>query len=239
MHHGASYEQLLATASADEAVVGIVLVGSRVVAGFATERSDHDVYVILSRDDDRYAFVHGAAVETIPVTLDAFRTYALPGSGSEWDRPAFLNARVEIDKLNGEIGRLVARKARLEEDEARSLAAESLDAYINALYRSLRNGDAGRWTEGHLDAAESIPPLLTALFALERRVRPYNKWLMWELAAAPLPIDRVLERAEEILRTGDPAVQRGVFRDVEPIARARGISGIIDGWEPDLAYLRG
>jgi hypothetical protein len=41
-------------------------------------------------------------------------------------------------------------------------------------------------TEAHLDAAESVSPLLTALFAIHERGRPFNKFLRWELAEDPL-----------------------------------------------------
>ena len=53
------------------------------------------------------------------------------------NRPTFLRTRVDLDRLDGEIERLVARKARLDPEEARGIAAAALDDYVNSLYRSL------------------------------------------------------------------------------------------------------
>jgi hypothetical protein len=49
---------------------------------------------------------------------------------------------------------------------------------------------------------------------------------------------RRLEAAEAIRATGDPDAQRALFRDVERLARERGHGATIDGWEPDLDFLR-
>ncbi len=133
-------------------MVGVVLSGSRGAGVFVTDRSDFDVFVVTREPDDRWAFVYGSAVEMVALTLDAFETYALPGGHDAWNRPAFLYAKVEIDRLDGAIGRIVERKRRLTPDEATPIAAESLDDYINALLRSLRNLEAGRELEGRLDA---------------------------------------------------------------------------------------
>ncbi len=233
------YRAFLASAAADENVVGVVLSGSRGAGAFVTDRSDFDVFVIERAVDDRWQFVHGAAIEMVPLALDAFATYALPGSSAAWNRPAFLYARVEIDKLDGEIERMVDRKRRLTTDESLALAREALDDYINSFYRSLKNLEGGRDLEGRLDAAESIAPLLTAVFAMAGRVRPFNKWLAHELRREPLAIEGFLERIDRVRRDADPAEQRALFRDVERLARAGGHGAVVDGWEPDVAWLRG
>jgi hypothetical protein len=233
------YREFLAAATDDKNVVGVVLSGSRGAGAFVTARSDFDVFVIVLAADDRWRYVHGAAIEMVPLTLEAFETYALPGSSAAWNQPAFLYARVEIDKLDGEIERIVDRKRRLTSDESLALARDALDDYINSLYRSLRNLEADRDLEGRLDAAESISPLLTAAFALDGRVRPFNKWLGRELDRQPLAMEGLLERVDRVRREADPAEQRALFRDVELLARARGHGATVDGWEPDVAWLRG
>ena len=233
------HREFLARASADPNVVGVVLVGSRGAGTFVTERSDYDAFVIVRKPSDRWPFVHGSPIETVELTLERFETYALPGDRAAWNRPAFLFASVELDKLEGEVGRIVDRKRRLTPHEARTLVDEALDDYINDLYRSLRNLEAGRNLEGRLDSADTIPPLLTTAFALDGRVRPFNKWLLHDLAREPLPIGDIAGDADRIHRDPSPAVQRGVFLRVEAHARARGHGPVIDSWEPDLAWLRG
>ena len=173
--------------------------------------------------------------------LEEFRTHGLPGSGSssEWNRPTFLHVRVEIDKLDGEIRRLVDEKAQLRPDEARTIAVEALDGYINMLLRSLRNGEAGRAVAARLDATESIPFLLTALFAFDGRVRPFNKWLEYQVQRQPLSFPDIPARADALVRRPTLAAQRRLFRDVERLARERGFGAEVDLWEPNVAWLRG
>ena len=220
-------------------MVGVVLSGSRGAGVFVTDRSDFDVFVITRDADDRWPFVYGSAVEMVALTLDAFETYALPGGRDAWNRPAFLFANVEIDRLDGAIGRIVERKRRLTPDEAKAIAGESLDDYINTLFRSLRNLEAGRELEGRLDAAETIPPLLTTAFALEGRVRPFNKALRYDLEREPLAIDGLVERVDRVRRDGDAGEQRALFRDMERLARAGGHDAVVEGWEPNVGWLRG
>jgi hypothetical protein len=233
------YRAFLESAATDANVVGVVLSGSRGAGVFVTDRSDFDVFVVTREPDERWAFVYGSAVEMVATTLDSFETYALPGGRDAWNRPAFLYANVEIDRLDGAIGRIVERKRRLTPDEAKTIAAESLDDYINSLLRSLRNLEAGRELEGRLDATESIPPLLTTAFALEGRVRPFNKWLRHDLEREPLAIEGLLDRIDRVRRYGDPADQRGLFRDMERLARAGGHGAVVESWEPNVGWLRG
>ena len=118
-------------------------------------------------------------------------------------------------------------------------AAEPLDGYINSYYRSAKNARAGLELAALLDAQESIPHYLDFVFAAHGRIRPYNKWLEWESQEHPLPVALDLARLERIARTGDLDEQRALFRDTEALARSLGHGATIDGWEPDVAWLRG
>ncbi len=166
------------------------------------------------------------------------------GSETEWDRYSYVHAQVVIDKLNGRIAELVAEKGRLSADEARTIAEHALDAYINSYYRSASNLRDGLLLAAHLDAADSIPPLITALFAFQQRVRPFDKFLSWELERLPLDrgawsAGRLLPRLETIIATGDVSEQQRLFRDVEQLGRTYGFGKLVDGWEPELAWLSG
>jgi len=242
----AEFARILEAARADKRVVGLLLGGSRGKdPAYVTERSDYDVYVIVADDaarDEygrRFPSAHGDPVEVIVATLDSFRTHALPGSGSEWNAYTFAHLTPLIDRLDGEIARLAEEKARRDPDTAAPL----LDAYINSYYRAAKNQRDGRPLEAHLDAAESIAWLLDFLFAACGRVRPYNKWLAWELRTHPLPKpwseDRLVPAVAAVLWSGDLRAQQELFRDVERFARSRGCRDVVDGWQPDLAWLRG
>jgi hypothetical protein len=85
--------------------------------------------------------------------------------------------------------------------------------------------------------------LLTTLFAIEGRVRPFNRFLRWELETFPLPgaewsADVLLPRVQAIVAIGRIEDQAALLRDVEALARAHGLGSVIDGWEPDVAWLR-
>ncbi|MEX1357713.1 MAG: hypothetical protein WD981_03725 [Gaiellaceae bacterium] len=234
----ASFEELLREAQADPDVVGVVLGGSRGKGALLTERSDHDVYVIV-RDEARLApHRRGEPVEVVTMTLAEFREHALPGSPTAWNAYTFAHVTPLVDKLGGEIAELMAAKSRVDP----ASAAGPLDAYVNCYYRSAKNARDGHPLEAQLDAAESVPYFLEFLFRVFGRVRPYNKWLRWELEnhslESPWRADELLPRLERIL-AGDEAEQQALFRDVERLARSRGLGEVIDGWEPDVPFLRG
>ena len=97
----------------------------------------------------------------------------------------------------------------------------------------------------HLDAADAASHLLDALFALRGRLRPWSKYLRWELESEPLAAgaawraDVFLDRLESMLREPSPAAQQQLFRDVEELARSAGHGPVLDTWGPSLSLLRG
>jgi predicted nucleotidyltransferase len=241
----AEYGALLDRGSDDERVVGLVVYGSRAAGPFAQDVSDVDVFVVVQgepTDAEDWQTAHGSPVETWVISLDEFRRHALPGEPYAWNRPALIRARVDLDKLDGEIGRIVDRKRRLEPDEASALVDSAIDATFNSMLRAVRNLESGRLLGGRMDALEALQPLLTVVFALESRVRPFNKWLVFELAEEPLrtlAFGDLVDRLEGYL--ADPSTEhvRDAFRMIEDAARAAGHGAIVDSWEPDLAWFRG
>jgi hypothetical protein len=229
-----TYDELLEVARGRDDVVGLYVFGSRGRDFMVDERSDWDVCVVLADDNAREAFgaefpyVHGSQVEIVTATLDELRN--LP---SEHGRYAGAHARIELDKT-GELAALVADMESLPAGTRDAVVREALDGYINQTYRSLRYGT-------RFDAVEAIPYALRTIFALENRVRPYNKYLEWELRHHPLAdwgADELLPLLDRVL-TGEPAAQRELFKQIEPPARRDGFGDVVDGWEPDVAWLRG
>ena len=220
-------EPLLEEARADENVVGLVVFGSRGKGAFVTEHSDWDVFVVVREKRDDRPFQRGGAVETVELTLDELRNQP------HWQRYALAWIEPQLDKT-GEVATALRDAVRVDPQSA----AEPLDGYVNMLYRSLKNARIGLELASLLDAQESIPWFLEFVFAAHGRLRPYNKWLAWELETHPLPWND-LPRLERIARTGDLGEQRALFREVEAMARAQGHARVIDGWEPDVGWLRG
>lgn len=236
----------VARAAADPDVLGLVLSGSQVHDGMPTVHSDHDLHVVLRERDasplselDRFRSAH---LDLVVVTLAEFRRRGLPGDPAAFSRYSYVHARVLLDRLDGEIATVLDRKRALDPDEAHTAVAGYLDAYVNQTYRSLKSYRDGRDAMGHLDAAESVPYALEVLFALHRRVRPYNKYLRWELERQPLGEDRwsagrLLPLLRRILADGDPHTQRALFGDIARAARAAGHGEVLDSWGDDLRLL--
>lgn len=69
-------------------------------------------------------------------------------------------------------------------------------------------------------------------------MRPFNKYLRHELERRPLPTVG-LGAIARIAREATPDAQRFIFRDLESRARDVGFGSIVDGWDPDVSWLRG
>jgi len=230
-----SFDELLSVAHARDEVIGLYVFGSRGREFMVDERSDWDVCAVLRDADARRAFeaefplVHGSRVEIVTATLDELR-----GATDEHGRYAGAHARIEIDKTGGELTRVVEQFELLPAGTRDAVVRDALDGYINQTYRSLRY-------DTRLDAVEAIPYALRTIFALADRVRPYNKYLEWELRHHPLggwDADILLPLLDRVL-TGEPAALRELFNLIEPAARGEGFGDVVDGWEPDVRWLRG
>lgn len=239
------FRELLAYAEETEDVLGLYVFGSRGWPdGLADDASDYDVGVVLRDDADldafdaRWPYVHGAAVEVTRATLSQLRAHGEPDTASAWARPLYAEVDLRLDK-SGEVAALLEEKRELPAGAREKLARNTLDAYVNATYRSLRHRLVGAGTGARLDAAESVPPLLTFLFALEGRVRPFNKYLEQELRDRPVAGGQITIDDVTALLEGDPRRQRTIFRTVEELAKEQGFEDVIAAWEPDVAWLRG
>lgn len=232
-----------------EDLLGLVLSGSA-GRGIATERSDVDVYVVLTDEGmGQRETVRSPAVDEIPVPLSELM--AVPSFGTEgwWFRWSFAWAPVLLDRTSGRIPTALRRQAAVTPDEAEAILIEHdrLDGWVNYAYRALKNDGDGRHIERRLDAAESMPWLLDVIFTLAGRVRPYHKYLPWELLAHPLPDWRAEELMSLLTATldGDPHAIRATFRRVEPLCHAFDdrrpgpkLGSIIDDWGDELDLLR-
>ncbi|MGW1280924.1 hypothetical protein ACWD4V_28750 [Streptomyces tsukubensis] len=243
------YAALLNRVRRDRRVLGLVLTGSRTREELATEHSGYDVYLVVedaARSDTLPAALirPDVLINVMVLPLAEFRVHALPGSGTEWNRYAFAHAKVEMDTADGLIGDLVAAKGTLGRDESAVLAPEQLDAFLSSAYRSLKGDRDGQPLATGLDAAEAVPYFLSYVFAAHNRVRPYNKYLAWELRHHPLSrpewsAERLLPLLGEVLGPQGPAAIRRLVTELEPHARAWGHGPVFDAWGDDLPLLRG
>lgn len=230
-------------------LLGLVLSGSA-GRGVATERSDLDVYVVLTergmhgRDASR-----STTVDEIPVTLTDLERVPAFGTGGWWFRWSFAWAPVLLDRTEGRLQSALHRQATVTPEEAVTILVDHdrLDGWLNFAYRALKNDRDERRLEGRLDATESVPWLLDVVFTLAGRVRPYNTYLPWELSRHPLPDWSAAELLALLSATldGDPSAIRATFQRVEALCATfdgrrhePALTPIIDGWEDELELLR-
>jgi hypothetical protein len=175
-------------------------------------------------------------VDIVPIRLDSFADYAPIGSEMEWSRYSFAHITAVFDKSGGDVQATLAAMEFIAPDVAPRVADKHLDDYLNSTYRSVKNGRDGDDQAGMLDAAESLPALLGFLFALDRRVRPYNKFLRWELQHHLLPQLpwEVPEFVEMLLATarGDTESRRRLLDGTVKVAREQGHEAVLDSWSP-------
>lgn len=208
----------------DPTILGLVLSGSA-ARGMATERSDVDVYVV--RDDGAERKIsHSPAIDEIPCSIADLEHVDRHGTGGWYFRWSFAYAQVLRDLTGGRIAEAVRRQATVDDAEQRWVLVDQdrLDGYVNFAYRALKNHRDGRLLEARLDAAESVSWLLHVVFTLAGRLRPYNKYLPWELREHPLPVaewsaEAFLPEIERIV-AGDPGALRRTFAVVDREVRA-------------------
>lgn len=232
--------------STNPAVCGVILTGSHAL-GLATPHSDYDLLVIAADGAE-----HGlkteerrdAVLDVGVMPMRELAVHAMPGSGSEYGRYTFVHAQVLHDVTGGQIGELVDRKRTLSSAEVNDLAPGALDGFLNSTYRSLKDSRDGYPNAARLDAATAVPGYLTYVFALHHRVRPYNKYLAWELDQEPLDGPQwqkvhLLGLLDGVLSHDPSTALHQLVNELEPPARAAGHGNVLDAWGDDLKLMRG
>lgn len=235
------YADILNECEKDPDVLGLFLGGSRGKdKSFVTSDSDMDVYVIVSDDaseklkekilsygsDDFEIWVH---------TLSQFSVYAAWGGDRQWERYNFSHNKAVIDKT-GNIQKMMDEKGIMPMEVQKTVIEDALDSYINQVYRSAKYYRDGNNLSAYLDATESLPLLMTALYALEGRMKPYNKYFEWELENYPLKFlpwtpKEFIADYKHILETGDLTTQKKVYKKVKKLFIEQGFNKIIDDWK--------
>lgn len=232
-----------------EDLVGLVLSGS-VGRGLATDRSDLDVYVVLTDQGmGERKTTRSPDLDEIPVPVSQLEEVPPFGSGGWWFRWSFAWAPILLDRTQGRLSSALHRLATVTPDEAETILVEHdrLDGWLNYAYRALKSDRDGRELERRLDAAESVPWLLDVIFSLAGRVRPYHKYLPWELREHPVPEWDARELLSLLQATldGDPAAIRATFKRVENLCATFDderpvpvLTPTIEGWGDELQILR-
>jgi predicted nucleotidyltransferase len=245
--HLASFVELrdlLNDVNEDANVVAVLISGSYAHRQLSTARSDVDLHLVVSEPDPRRRRERRGALDIAVWTVDELRDVPGPSDPGWWQRYIFRRPAFLKETADGEVRRLAERWGRLTGAESKAVLESHLDGYLNSLYRSLKSARDGLALQSHLDATESLTWALPSIFAFDKRVRPYNKYLRWDLLQEPLSrpdweTERLLGWLDLIVRRGDVDAQRALFATVEQAAREVGLGDIVDSWHHELPVLRG
>ncbi|MDO8512637.1 MAG: hypothetical protein Q7S57_05150 [bacterium] len=231
-----AYDAYLEKARNDDRIIGVILGGGR-GKGAASENSDYDVILVTTDagfEGVKNDYPKTEYIDSLPHSLSGFREHAKIGSTTQYDKYTFAHNKAIIDKT-GEIQKLIDEKGTLDPTDARKIASTALGGYLNQIHRSLKNLRDGNELAGRLDANESIPLLLQFVFAVENKVCPYNKFLVWELTNYPLeklPIssDNLITKIQSIIQRADFETQKELLAVIRKLALENGFNAEIEDW---------
>lgn len=230
----------------DADVLGVFLSGSR-GKGFATVHSDYDVVLIvrdgtLARCRLRYPFRYAPGIDSIIHDFTGFHQHAAYGSPDAWDRYDFAHVELLFDHT-GDLPRLIEEKGHIPVEHREEVLRGSLDAYINALYRSLKCLRNVSVLGARLEAAVSVSTLLTFLFALEKRHAPFPGYLereltFYPLTGLPLRPEELLSLIDRVLMSADIEAQQALLQMVDGLARNAGLGDVLADWGDDYGWMQ-
>jgi hypothetical protein len=246
------YEALLKRAHDDPAILAFWLGGSRGM-GRPTRHSDYDVGILVAAEAyDEFRSELGfegsfqadwrPGIDLSVATFPMFETFAAWHSDERVYRYSHAHLTALVDKT-GRAQPLIDAKARVPPEEVTGFIHASLDHALNQAYRALKCLRDGLPDASRLEAAEGVNPYFDAVFALHGgRLRPYYKYLRWELETWPLTQlpsgdGALMDRALDALGpSGGPALS-GLLAEAEPVFRASGHGAAYDGWGATLDWI--
>jgi len=237
--------ELMEIAKSDANIIGLFSTGS-FGKGMLTDKSDFDVTIIV-RDDvineykNKYKGFGGILCDLSIKTMNEFKEVAAWGGPMAWDRYNYTHLKAEVDKT-GDIQKLIEEKGIVPADKREEFVSLSLDGFINQVYRSVKCFRDGNKIASQLEAADGLPSLLNAVFGREGRIKPFYKYLDWELTNYPLkklpwPKDEFILILVKIVQTGDLPTQQKVLQVLENILRKEGFNEVFDSWEEMLPWM--
>ena len=238
------FEHIKEESKTDPNIIGLVLGGSR-GKGFYKEHSDYDFFLVVKENVlqeykekyEKYDKITG--IDCGVKTIKELEEYAEIGSEFEWDRYNFAHIQALIDKTKGELQKIIDEKGKIPEKYWKKYLEGYLDGYINSVYRSMKSLRDDNNVSYRLEAVDSVNLFLICAFAFHnRRIKPYYKYLEFELEKYPLDklpwtSKELIEMLFKILETGDYKIQQVILKDMELLARKEGLGSTFDSWGGD------
>lgn len=232
-----TYESLVKEATEQQDIVGLILVGSR-GKGFENEYSDYDMVMIVKdeawdvfRDKDQ----HDENVDLSVYSISDFRKYAGWESPEQWDRYNYAHTKILVDKT-GELPKLTEEKGYIPQNKLDKFIDWWIDGYVNGVFRSVKCIRNGNQFGAHLEAVNSMLDILTLMFAMSGRHRPFLGYVQKELEMYPIEhlpwsVPEFLEKITRVLTDADLKTQQELLIGIEKISREIGHGHMFDGWK--------
>lgn len=243
----AQFQQILRQAGADPHVVGLFLGGSR-GKGFENERSDYDICIIVADGTpeqvrEQYEQLNSETIDLWTYALSQFRAAASWGGPEHWDRYSYARITALIDKLGGEIQRVIDSNGTIPDEQRTPFIRGVLDGYINSTYRTMRCLHRRDMLGARLEAHDAIGYLLGVLFAFEGRHQPFYSYLERELhkyplVSIPLSGDQLLAKIAAVSERTDLATQQELLSMVDALVRAAGFGDVFDDWGTKYPWMQ-
>jgi predicted nucleotidyltransferase len=234
------YEDILKEAEEDPNVLGLILVGSR-GKSFDNEHSDYDIVMVVKNDEavvlkKKY---DGMALENVDLSvysLPDFRSYAGWESPESWDRYNYAHVKILVDKSDGELEKLLQEKGYIPPEKLPKFIDRWIDGYVNGVFRSVKCIRNNNTFGAHLEAVNSMLDLLTLVFAMNGRHRPFLGYVQKELETYPvehLPWSpsEFVQKIQHVLEAADLKTQQELLKGMEKMGREMGHGHMFDGWE--------
>lgn len=235
------YQSLIKTAQADSGVTGLILGGSRGKGIPTTDQSDYDILIIA--DDAlvdgvriKYAGLKSDRLDLNVMSERELSIYGVWGSDTMWARYGFAHVKTVIDKT-GRLQGWLDEQEGIPESGKNDAVKQSFDSYLNYTHRSLKSTRDLRQPAAHMAACDAMPLLISFLFAVEGRVRPYNEYIEWELTHHPLKgltIDpqSFMKKIGAVLATGDVQIQKELLELARKVAAANPTANsVLASWD--------
>ncbi|MDO8571584.1 MAG: hypothetical protein Q7R79_02810 [bacterium] len=234
------YKEMIVEITTDLNVLAFWLDGSH-GKGAETKHSDYDGTMIvkdavLNQYKKKYGSKRNPEIELKVLTLSQLKKYAEYGSGMEWDRYNFAHLTTEFDRTK-KIQAIIDGKSTVPKNIRKKIISPALGAFINLAYRAEKNIRDGDSTAAQLDTIEAIPFFLDAIFTLEGRVRPYNKYLTWGLEKYPLTLfpwkkgQLIKKITSAIAGDGKSHALLDLLLAIRPIFKKAGYTVEFDEWK--------
>lgn len=233
------YEQILQEAQENDKVVALVLLGSR-GKGFENEYSDYDM-IMITKDEDsdlvkKYQDKKLDNVDLTVKSLSDFKNFANWESPESWDRYNYAHVKILVDKTNEELEKIIEEKGHIPKDKQAKFIDWWIDGYVNGVYRSVKCIRNDNIFGAHLEAVNSMLDLLTLVFGINGRHRPFLGYVEKELKMYPLEnlpwqAKEFVEKIKFVLETADLETQQELLSGIEKMSREIGHGHMFDGWE--------